>query len=84
MSIEDIEEHVDNVMTQHAEILTAIQEIGSHEEQGYATGPIIADATYLSPGELLIHMLTTTRQSDSRVDLERTVGVIRWCLDNRA
>jgi hypothetical protein len=84
MSIEDIEERIDNKMTQHAEILAAIQEIEDFEEQGYATGPIIADATYLSPGELLIQMLTTTRQSDSRVDLERTIGVIRWCLDNRA
>jgi len=79
MNIEDIDE----VLKVHAEQLNAISELDNHEEQGYASGPIIASTVDLSPGELLLQMLSVTNFDDSLADQQRTVGVLRWCLDNR-
>jgi hypothetical protein len=80
MNIEDI----DKALAGHAELLDTIKDIDSHEEQGYASGPIIASTVDLAPGQLLLQMLSVTRFSDSLADQQRTVGVLRWCLDNRA
>ena len=79
MNIEDI----GAALAQHAEQLNAIKGIDSFEEQGYAAGPIIASTVDLSPGELLLQMLSVTNFDDSLADQQRTVGVLRWCLDNR-
>jgi hypothetical protein len=80
MNIEDIDE----VLKAHAEAFNAIRDISSFEEQGYAAGPILASTVGLEPGELLLYMLSASCFDDSKDDLERTVGLVRWCLDNRA
>jgi hypothetical protein len=77
-------EAVEKALSEHAEALNAIKDIDSHEEQGYASGPIIASTVNLAPGQLLLQMLSVTRPDDSLADQQRTVGVLRWCLDNRA
>ena len=79
MNIKDI----DKALAGHAEALNAIRDIGSPEGQGYASGPIIASTVNLEPGELLLLLLSVNRSSDSLADQQRTVGVLRWCLDNR-
>jgi hypothetical protein len=81
MNIKDI----DKALAEHAEALNAIRDtVADFEEQGYAAGPILASTVGLEPGELLLHMLSTSCFDDSKDDLQRTVGVLRWCLDNRA
>ena len=61
--------------------LKDIDKLDDPEEQGYQTGPIMAEATGLEPLELARHTMLSTSDSDSDIDQMRSLGVIRWCLE---
>jgi hypothetical protein len=85
MNEEDVLAVADAAITKHGATLRAIGKLDSFEEQGYHAGPIIAEAVSMEPGKLVYEiMLNAVKDSDSPQDLQRTLGVIRWCLDNRA
>ena len=55
--------------------------IADLEEQGYAAGPVLVHASGATPEQLLASIILTAE--DNEVNVPRSIGVIRWCLDQR-
>ena len=60
-----------------------MKEITDLEEQGYASGPVLAKLLGLTPEELLESILTI-KERQSANNATRDEGVKRWCHDNIA
>ena len=70
----------------NADVMQRLEEINrlaDFEEQGYQSAPILAQLLDMKPGELALRTLTTCRADDVVANYQRTLGLIRWCLDNR-
>lgn len=66
--------------------IQSLEKLEDPEEQGYQSAHLILAATGLTdPNELLLRMqLAPRREAPSLSDAKRDIGVLRWCLDNRA
>jgi hypothetical protein len=68
---------------QAMERLEQINKLESYEEQGYQSAPMLIQIIGCTPHELAFQTLQTTRPDDCEANLLRTLGLIRWCFDNR-
>lgn len=63
--------------------LAAITELDDHEQQGYEGAQYIIAAAGITPEELLYSTVRDGEPSRLDVNIKRTTGIIRWCLEQR-
>lgn len=76
-------DHVDKTLRENADELRRIGELEGLEQQGYASAPILVAASGLPQEEVLKRLVQRGSGDVTDDDLHRTIGVIRWLIDNR-
>jgi len=68
---------------QAMERLEQINKLESFEEQGYQSAPVLLQIVGCTPHELAMNTLQAVLPGDCEANHLRTLGLVRWCFDNR-
>ena len=63
--------------------LEEINKLDSFEEQGYQSAAVLIQIVGCTPHALALQTLQSVLPGDCEANLLRTLGLIRWCFDNR-